>query len=83
MADERRAARLANLRAIFGAILEYVSRGGPFRMRSDRAADGDLVITMRVEEPDDLHPMIWRRLGRFLDRRRTASPKASQPENER
>ncbi len=83
MADERRAARIGNLKAIFGAILEYVSRGGPFRMRSDRAADGDLVITMRVEEPDDLHPMIWRRLGRFLDRRGPRKSRASQPENER
>ncbi len=51
MAGKRHATRMANLCAIFGSILEYVSRGGPFRLRSDRTADGDLVARCASRSP--------------------------------
>ena len=66
MSSERQSARLANLRAIFGAILSYVRDGGRFWMRTDRTSNGELVMTMRVADADEVQNRISGRLARFL-----------------
>ena len=50
----RLARRVEHLARIFGSVLEYVRRGHAMRFRSDSNARGDLVMTMTVEEPEEL-----------------------------
>lgn len=54
----RLARRVQHLGRVFGAVLEYVRRGHAFRFRSDNNHRGELVMTMTVEEPEELHGIL-------------------------
>jgi len=50
--NERLGRRVAHLASVFRGVLTYVGQGHRFRFRSDGNAQGDLVMTMTVEEPE-------------------------------